>query len=40
VRRSLSVAALQAFEDIGPYPESEIPDEYKSHWAFMQKSLA
>ncbi len=28
------------FRDIGPYPESEIPDEYKSHWVFMEKSLA
>jgi len=28
------------FMDIGPYPESEIPDEYKSHWAFLEKNLA
>jgi GNAT superfamily N-acetyltransferase len=28
------------FTDIGPYPESEIPDEYKSHWVFMEKDLA
>lgn len=27
------------FIEIGPYPESEIPDEYKSHWIFMEKSL-
>lgn len=28
------------FVDIGPYPESEIPDQYKPHWVFMEKSLA
>lgn len=27
------------FMDIEPYPESEIPDEYKSHWIFMEKGL-
>jgi hypothetical protein len=27
------------FIDIEPYPESEIPDEYKSHWIFMEKGL-
>jgi GNAT superfamily N-acetyltransferase len=27
------------FEEIGPYPESEIPDEYKSHWVFMERKL-
>jgi GNAT superfamily N-acetyltransferase len=27
------------FADIGAYAESEIPDEYKSHWVFMEKSL-
>jgi len=25
--------------DIEPYPESEIPDAYKSHWAFMERTL-
>ncbi len=28
------------FMDIAPYPESEIPDKYKSHWVFMEKGLA
>jgi len=28
------------FIDTAPYPESEIPDEYKSHWVFMEKRLA
>jgi GNAT superfamily N-acetyltransferase len=28
------------FVEIGPYPESEIPDEYKAHWVFMQRMLA
>jgi GNAT superfamily N-acetyltransferase len=27
------------FMDIGPYPESEIPDEYKAHWVFMKRTL-
>jgi GNAT superfamily N-acetyltransferase len=27
------------FVDIGPYPESEIPDEYKPHWVFMERTL-
>jgi GNAT superfamily N-acetyltransferase len=28
------------FTDVAAYPESEIPDEYKTHWVFMEKSLA
>jgi GNAT superfamily N-acetyltransferase len=28
------------FTAIGPYAESEIPDEYKPHWVFMELSLA
>src|SRR5712691_12433612 len=27
------------FVAIGPYPESEIPDEYKPHWVFMERTL-
>jgi GNAT superfamily N-acetyltransferase len=27
------------FNDIEPYPESEIPDAYKAHWAFMERRL-
>ena len=27
------------FTDIEPYPESEIPDEHKSHWVFMELLL-
>jgi GNAT superfamily N-acetyltransferase len=27
------------FVDIQPYPESEIPDEYKGYWVFMEKRL-
>src|SRR5262245_4033350 len=27
------------FADIEPYPESEIPDEYKAHWVFMERML-
>jgi GNAT superfamily N-acetyltransferase len=27
------------FVEIGPYPESEIPDEHKSHWVFMERTL-
>jgi ribosomal protein S18 acetylase RimI-like enzyme len=25
--------------EIGPYPESEIPDAYKPHWVFMARTL-
>jgi len=28
------------FTEIGPYAESEIPQEYRSHWIFMEKDLA
>ncbi len=27
------------FVDIKPYPESEIPDDYKGYWVFMEKIL-
>jgi GNAT superfamily N-acetyltransferase len=27
------------FEEIPPYPESEIPDEYKPHWIFMERTF-
>lgn len=27
------------FVDISPYPESEIPDEYKGFWVFMERKL-
>lgn len=27
------------FVDTGPYAQSEIPDEYKKHWVFMEKVL-
>ena len=29
----------RGFVDIAPYAESEIPDRYKSHWVFMERSL-
>lgn len=29
----------RGFVDIGAYPESEIPDRYKSHWVFMERLL-
>jgi GNAT superfamily N-acetyltransferase len=28
------------FVNIEPYPESEIPDEYKAYWVFMEKTLS
>jgi ribosomal protein S18 acetylase RimI-like enzyme len=28
------------FVTIGPYPESEIPDKFKSHWVFMERALS
>jgi len=29
----------RGFTDIAPYPESEIPDRYKSHWEFMERPI-
>jgi ribosomal protein S18 acetylase RimI-like enzyme len=29
----------RGFVDIAAYPESEIPDRYKSHWVFMERAL-
>lgn len=29
----------RGFMDIAPYPESEIPDRYKSHWVFMERPI-
>lgn len=31
---------LNGFVEIGPYAESEIPDEYKPYWVFMERTLA
>ena len=28
------------FITIGPYPESEIPDQFKSHWVVMERTLS
>ena len=30
----------RGFEDIGPYAESEIPEQFRSHWVFMERPLA
>ena len=30
----------RGFMDIAPYPESEIPDQYKSHWVFMERRIS
>lgn len=27
------------FSDVAPYPESEIPDQYKDRWVFMERAL-
>jgi hypothetical protein len=29
----------RGFVDIDAYPESEIPDEIKSYWVFMEREL-
>lgn len=29
----------KGFADTGPYPESEIPPEFHSHWVFMERRL-
>jgi hypothetical protein len=28
------------FVATGAYPQSEIPDEHKAHWVFMERTLA
>jgi GNAT superfamily N-acetyltransferase len=35
-----SLYRSSGFVEIGPYAESEIPDQYKSHWIFMERTLA
>ena len=27
------------FQEIEPYPESEIPEEYYAHWVFMKNQI-
>jgi len=34
-----SLYRASGFVEIGPYAESEIPDRYKSHWIFMERTL-
>jgi GNAT superfamily N-acetyltransferase len=29
----------RGFTEIGPYPESEIPEQVRSHWVFMERML-
>jgi len=35
-----SLYRSMGLKDTDPYPESEIPDEFKSHWVFMQLNLS
>jgi GNAT superfamily N-acetyltransferase len=35
-----SLYRSSGFVEIEPYPESEIPDQYKPHWVFMERILA
>jgi ribosomal protein S18 acetylase RimI-like enzyme len=37
---ALSLYRSFGFEEIEPYPESEIPEELHEHWVFMEKDLA
>jgi GNAT superfamily N-acetyltransferase len=34
-----SLYRSSSFVDIDPYPESEIADQYRSHWVFMERVL-
>src|SRR5215468_1591244 len=34
-----SLYHASGFTDVVSYPESEIPDEYKPHWVFMERKL-
>jgi GNAT superfamily N-acetyltransferase len=35
-----SLYRASGFTHIAPYPESEIPEQYKPHWVFMERQLA
>ncbi len=39
MKEAHSLYRSMGFKDIEPYPESEIPDDFKSHWVFMQLDL-
>jgi GNAT superfamily N-acetyltransferase len=39
MKEAHSLYRSMGFEDIEPYPESEIPDEFKPNWVFMQLKL-
>jgi GNAT superfamily N-acetyltransferase len=40
MKEAHSLYKSMGFKDVDPYPESEIPDEFKSHWVFMQMKLS
>lgn len=39
MKEAHSLYRSAGFEEIEPYPESEIPEEYQAHWIFMEKHL-
>lgn len=39
MRAAHSLYRSTGFVDIDPYPESEIPDEFKTYWVFMERRL-
>lgn len=39
MREAQVLYRASGFDDIAPYPESEIPDELKAYWVFMERDL-
>lgn len=40
MREAHSLYQSAGFREIGPYAASEIPEKYRQHWVFMEKSLS
>lgn len=40
MREAQSLYRSAGFREIAPYPESEIPDDLRVHWIFMERRLA
>ena len=39
MKEAHSLYRSAGFQEIDPYPESEIPSEFQAHWIFMEKKL-
>ena len=38
-KEAISLYRSAGFKEVAPYPESEIPDEFKKYWVFMEMPL-